>query len=279
MPDLLLVYGKPSENVASLATLELDSGAANANYPLSYLVDGYAHTPFLSAAISTAVFIHGTFSGAQRIDVVFIPMHNIPAGTNVRFRMHASDDRTNSTVNAAVTVDAWGSDGMPPGIYCDLTGVSGYSSGGFQHFWLEVPSIAQIVAIGELVLYSRKRTFRPFLLGESRSHRRIASVHRTSSGGRIGVVDRRSTERGIRGRLVGEYSDQNTIADLLTLYQDCKGPVSPFMAVQHADSTHAGLWVEWTEEEFAPVYEADRYIPVETSWRERSRGRILPTAA
>jgi hypothetical protein len=148
---VLLQY--PGDNIASeYATIGVQSGTEDGDYPAAYLVDGRLARPAKLTTTSGAWVIE--FANARRVDVVALGPHNLQA---VTIEANATNVWTSPAFSAALTISAVSHDGQSVNAWRDLTGVTGYSESGFK-YWRIVVSGAWPCALGEIWLGEYKRT-------------------------------------------------------------------------------------------------------------------------
>lgn len=155
-----ILYGHYSDNVAPLATWAVNTGAEDPDYLAANLVDRNPAKP--AQLTGTTGSWVGSYAGAQRVDLVVLPMHNLIAGLEVRIQGNAANAWGAPTFNQAITIPAYRADLLPTGCFLDLTGLAGYNPAGFQFWRLVVVGVnSQPVKVGELLLLSTKRTMNP----------------------------------------------------------------------------------------------------------------------
>ena len=153
MSSAIVVYQYPSDNVAGdYATIGVNTGTEDADYPSAYLVDGRPGRPAKLTTTSGSWVL--AFGGATRIDIVALGAHNLTAAT---LQGNATNAWGAPTFSQALTIPAVSADGHSGSAWLDLTAKTGYSAGGFQYWRLLVTS-ASSCAVGELWLGSGIRT-------------------------------------------------------------------------------------------------------------------------
>jgi hypothetical protein len=230
------IYSRASENIADNVTPTLASGTADAAYPLTNLYDLNPAKPFKTSSSATAVRVTWDHGSAQRADLVCLPMHNIPAGTDVRYQMNATDSWGGPTVNAAITIPTAGADGLPIPAWKDLTGVSGYSAGGFRYHSLFVPALAGITALGEIYVGSQKRQdIKNYQWNYKKAERHPVILRKTAYGVPLSYrLGHREREMAFR---VGPNASE--LALLLEWFRDAYGQKRPFLFVPDPDVNDA----------------------------------------
>ncbi len=265
----LLIYAKASDNVAALVTPTQQTGTANTLYPVTRVNDGDPGTATKSTGTGDYALLWD-WGSAQRVDAVWIPMYNMPAGTVVHFQLNATNSWGTPTVDGTVTVPAYGGD-LPRGLFLDLTAVSGYSSGGFRYGRLFVPNPSQITAIGEIFIAKQKRTTRNVFVGVNRPRgRKVTQTDRADGG--FFVYDRGVNTWSVKGELTGgaTYS-----ADYQEMFEDAKGSYSPFAVVLDTHlTTPEGFIVRWVSD-FDPTQFAYLQDHITLEWAMVPRGRAL----
>lgn len=263
-----LSYARWSDIVSDAVTPTQETGTVNANFPLTRAND-------LDPATATKSTTTGDYAlqwdwgSAQRVDAVWIPMYNMPAGTVVHFQLSAAAAWGAPTVDATVTVPAYGGD-LPRGLFLDITTASGYSAGGFRYGRLFVPNPSQVTAIGEVVISSRLRTVRNLLGGVRRPRGRKLVLHERNDGGFF-RYDRGVSTWRVTGRVHVQAAEY---ADYLALFEDVRGAFRPFPIVLNpADATPEGFLVQWLDE-FAPT-NLYNFETLDLTWQMVPRGRAL----
>jgi len=170
-----VLYQYPSDNVApTYATIGVNTGSEDADYPAAYLADGRPGRPAkLTTTSGSWVF---AFAAPTRIDLVALGAHNITAAT---LEGNATNAWGGPTFSQALTIPAATADGHTAHAWLDLTTKTGYSVGGFQ-FWRLVVSGPVACAVGELWLGSTVRqTARAYALGFSIGETQPTIQHQT----------------------------------------------------------------------------------------------------
>lgn len=155
-----IIYSHYEDNVAPNATVTVNSGTEDTDYPAANLVDRLIVKPAqLTTTTGSWVF---DFGAAQRVDWVAIPMHNLTAALNVRLQAHTSNAWGAPTMDVALTIPTYREDGLPVPMWKLLTGQTGYSAGGFRYWRLVVVGVnSAAVKVGEVLLISTTRTLNP----------------------------------------------------------------------------------------------------------------------
>lgn len=155
-----MIYAHYDDNVAPNATVTVNTGTEDADYPAANLVDRLIVKPAqLTTTTGSWVF---DFGAAQRVDWVAIPMHNLTAGLEVRIQGNAANVWGAPTLNTTITIPTYREDGLPVPVWKLLTGVAGYGAGGFRYWRLIVVGVnAATVKVGEVLLISTTRTLNP----------------------------------------------------------------------------------------------------------------------
>jgi len=151
------LYQRPTDVVGSTATITVDTGTEDSTYPKANLVDGLLYAPAKLTTTSGSWTLN--FGAAQRVDVVALAYHNLDAGLAVKIQANATNAWGSPTINADLTIPGVSLDGHTSMPWLDLTGVAGYSTGGFQYWRLLISAANSVaVSIGELGLWTPKRT-------------------------------------------------------------------------------------------------------------------------
>lgn len=229
------LYSRASENIADNVTPTLASGSADSAYPLTNLYDLNPAKPFKTTG-AAAVRITWDHGAQQRADLVCLPMHNIPAGTDVRYQMNATDSWGAPTVDAGITIPTFGTDGIPIPAWKDLTGVTGYSASGFRYHSLYVPALAGALALGEIYVASQKRQdIRNYQWNYTRPERQPGVMKKTAYG--VPLTYRLGNrERQIEFKIGPNTSE---LASLIAWFRDAYGQKRPFLFVPDPDVNDA----------------------------------------
>lgn len=149
----------PSANLARTAALSLVSGAASASHPLVNIADNIVAKPFIANAAGVVRIMFDCVSPV-RVDGVFLPMTNIPAGTLVKWQGHDSPSWGAPNVDITIDIPSFLSLGpdlpeVPESVGVDLRSL--YSAAGrtqrYWSLWVDgfVSSPSAPLAIGELL--------------------------------------------------------------------------------------------------------------------------------
>ncbi len=225
-------YFHPADNVAPNATVTAQTGTANASYPLARAVDlTYAHLAQPSKLAETSGAWQFDFGGAQRVDAIVV-WHNFDAAIACAFQLHASASWGAPTVNATLTAPAKRADNFTVKIYKDLTGVSGYSAGGFRYGRLVVTGTNSVPIGIKVLLFSRiRQTARNFLWGASGGFamdEHQTAIDMTTDALAPWAYDLTAAPRLFSAQLSGRSGDEVLIQDW---FRACAGRVKPFVIV------------------------------------------------
>jgi hypothetical protein len=267
-----LVYGHPSDNVLRLGggTLTQSTGTTDPLYPVTNAIDDDPANPTYSTGTGDYA-LQWAFGGATRVDLVWIPMHNFPAGTVIRFEGNNGAAWGAPTLSKTYTVLPYRGD-MPRGIFLDLTTVAGYTTSGFTHWRLFVPNPGKITGVGEVYGISTKRTTRNLFRGVQRPRIRTRIRHPRADGGWF-RYDRGTVPRPIQGEV---RANTTVYAAYLALWEDCTDGGDfyfPVVLDSHLDDPE-GLVMLW-ESDISPTNVHAVHEMLEVVWSEAPRGRAL----
>jgi hypothetical protein len=229
------IYAHYTDNVAPQATVTVNTGTEDPDYPAAGINDQNTAKPAqLTTATGSWVFDWGA---AQRVDWVQIPMHNLDAGLEVRIQMHASNSWGSPSLNTTIAIPAHRGDGLPVGSWVDLTGVGGYLVGGYQFLRVVVVGTnSAAVKIGEVLILSTKRTLNPNVSwGGQEPEERLVKSNRTDGGVEL-IYDLGTTLRKFSGQL--DTTDAG-LAAVRAWWQNTRGRVYPFAFVLDEDVNEA----------------------------------------
>lgn len=262
-------YGRYSDNVAPSATVTVNAGSADPDYPATNLNDLVVARP---AQLTTTT---GAFSFAflaqQRVQLVAIPHHNLSAGLEVRIQANPTDTWLAPAFNRVITIPAYRADGLPPGAWLDLTTQPGYDPAGWQYWRLAIVGVnAAPVKITEVILLATMRTLNPNISWGARRPEQRPIIENVTDYGVSTIYDLGVTKR----RLEGEVDTTDAgLADISAWWQDCRGRARGCLLIPDEDVNDA-WFVRWTTDLDPTLNMVDRNtIPV--GFEEVSRGLIL----
>jgi len=234
------LYSLPTDQVADAATITVDTGTEDSDYPKANLVDGNVGKPAkLTGKTGSWTF---DFGSAQRVDYVVLGPHNLDAGLSVKFQGNASASWSSPTVDTTIVIPAVGDDNQRVTAWKDVTGVTGYATGGFRYWRLEVAGTNTAnVALGEVWLGSLKRVLatdmgRTYRWGYALDEKRRV-VEQQTEYGIITTYDLQTRMRALEVEL--RLSDAGLTA-LLTWHRAMRGRHYPTIFVP--DTTVNDAW-------------------------------------
>lgn len=159
-------YFHPADNVAPNATWSITLGSVDTEYPLTNLYNfEYANLANPTKLIGNTGTFLANFGSAQRIDAVMI-WHNFDAALAYTIKMNATNSWGSPTVSFSGAAPTKRADDYTKKIYKDLTGVSGYSTGGFQYLQIDVTGTNSVPLGLKVMVFSRiRQTSRNFNYG------------------------------------------------------------------------------------------------------------------
>jgi hypothetical protein len=264
------LYATWTDNVAPNATVvAVGTGTVDPAYPATNINNQVLALP--AKLLTTTGSWTFTFAAQQRVDLVAIPHHNLTAGLEVRIQGNATDSWGSPSLNTTITIPAYRGDGFPPGAWKDLTGVSGYTTNGYQYWRLIVVGVnAANVAISELYLVAQKRTLNPNINWGVQFNESRPIIENRSDFGVATIYDLGVTFRKITGDV--DTNDAG-LAALRTLYQDCRGRARQFCLIPDESLNDAWI-VRWSAGLDMTLVQIDRNtIPL--AFDEVSRGLVL----
>lgn len=265
-----LIYAHASDNAALVATWSVETGTIEAGYSPSYIADKNPAKP-AKLQETTGAFL-ATFAGAQRVDWVLLPMHNLDAGLEVRIQGNATNTWGSPTLNTTIVIPTYREDGFPVACWKDLTGVTGYSTGGFQYWRLVVVGTnTNPVRIGEVALFSRKRTLDPNISWGTNEDEERKIVEQRTDYGVSNIYDLGTTGRTWVGDL---DSPDLQRAALRTWWRDARGRSLPFGIVPDGTLNEAAF-VRFMDTKLAVQLANFDRNNIRVGFEEVSRGLVL----
>jgi hypothetical protein len=237
------LYQWPADQVAgNAATIGVNSGVEDPDYPAAYLADGRLGRPAkLTGTTGSWVF---AFNAAQRVDLVALGPHNLTAAT---LEGHTANEWTAPAFSAAITIPARTADGHSVHAWRDLTAAAGYSSGGFQ-YWRLVVTAEAAAAVGELWLGATRRALpRIYRPGFTRLEQHPRIEHRTEFLLPL-IYGLNARTRQLRLAFKVRAS---AAADLRAWYQAARGGVDQALFIP--DTAENEAWWTYGVEEFAEL--------------------------
>lgn len=268
------IYQYATDNVAPNATVV--GTTADSNYPAANLVDTRFDQP-AKVTGTTGNWVLD-FGSAQRVDLVAFGPHNLTPGlAGVKIQGNASNSWGGPTLSADFVIPAKREDGHSVNPFLDLTGVSGYSTGGFRYWRLVVTNAnAVAVAIGELWMGATKRTLAKSLLyGLSRGFTESETnpdITTALEGGDLRVYTLGTYIRQIQGQLVA--SDTVLTSVVRPWYRASKGRYGKFLFVLDS-SINDALFVRFNNQPFSIDRRATNVNYVEINLLQDAMGRTL----
>lgn len=257
------LYDLPTDQVAG--TWSKTGGTINALYPLTNLVDGDPSNPAWFTANPTRLICDHT--SAVRLDLVSFIHCNFPAAYAPVVARGAAVGT--AAVSATVVCPGPSADLVPSNPFVDLTALTGY--GNYRYTWIDLPSTATLLSLGEIRLTGTKREALQHL--GFNAHLREAHPlleRRTDADTQIGY------SRGTRARWVQGTvrTDATGFARLQAWWRASRGRLSPFLLILDATSNEA-LWVRWgvnAPQVFDQVVLFEGIFDLELEWEEVGRG-------
>ena len=271
-----LLYALHADNVTPNATITATT--ENASYPATNLQDRiFAKVAKLTGTTGNFVF---DFGAAQRVDVIAFGPHNLTAAlAGVKIQANATNSWATPTMDVTLTVPSYHEDGQSANVWKDITGESGYDTGGFRYWRLVFGTAnAANIAIGEVWLIAQKRTLAKNLLWGGQFGITLADAHpviehRTESGVPL-IYDRGYKVRQILGSL---RTSQTGMTELLSWHRSLRGRVYPTFIVPNSDDTPLadGWFVRFATSEQAIQRQFHQGNVATVAWVEDSRGPAL----
>lgn len=263
-----IVYDLPTDKVTG--TWAQDGGTLNASYPLTNIDNDQPWLPTIFTINPTRIKID--FGTAKRVDLVSFIHCNFDAAAVIKVEMNATDSWGAPSLTTTVVIPTVGEDGMPGNPFVDLTGVAGYSVGGYR--WLSIKiqsSQSTLLSLGLVRLTSTKRTVTNNVQDGVRVKERQPVIEHGTEGGVQLAYARGIRERTIEGAI--QTSDAG-IAALLTSWRATKGRTSPFLLV-FDPTVNEAIFVKWgssPEVAFDRTYTFLNLNDMPVSWVEVGRG-------
>ncbi len=244
MASVPFFYFRPADNVADTATVSVQTGTEDTDYPKENLVDlSYAKIAAPAKITGTSGAFVLDWGSAQRVDYVVL-WHNFDAALAVAVQMNATNSWGGPTVTTSPTIPATRADGYTQKVGVDLRSVSGYSTGGFRYLRVNVSGTnSEPLGLKVLAFSSVRQLSRNFLLGLETTENQTPIVMQTDA--RVPwAYDLNSAPRSLKGNSVLSDADAESMREW---FRACAGPVNPTVVVPDATTTDAWL-VRWSSD-------------------------------
>jgi hypothetical protein len=242
-------YFHPSDNVAPNATPTIQTGTANASYPVAnatLLTYAKIAAPSKIAETSGAWLLD--FGSAQRVDAVLV-WTNLDAGIAYSIQMNATNSWATPTVDSASTAPSKRADGYTVKIYKDLTGVSGYSSGGFRYLRFYVSGTNSVPVGIKILAFSQIRTTTRNIRWGMVFAEHQTSIDMTTDALVPWAYDLAAAPRGLSADFIGTDADAVKMREW---FRACAGRVNPTVIVPDPSSPDPFL-CRWSKDGVANV--------------------------
>ncbi len=235
-------YFRPLDNVADSATVSIQTGVEDTDYPAANLVDfSYAKIAAPAKLVgSTGAFLLD-WGSAQRVDYVVL-WHNFDAALACSVQMNATNSWGGPTVTTAVTIPAKRADNYTRKVGVDLRSVGGYSAGGFRYLRVNVSGTNSVpIGLKVLAFSVVRQLSRNFLLGlEDTEQQTVISMQTDARVPWAYNLD--SAPRILSGHSILSDTDTESLREW---FRSCGGSASPTVIVPYPSDAEACL-VRWT---------------------------------
>ena len=262
------IYQLPSDQVAGDATISAQTGTEDTDYLLLQVGDGYVNKPGKFTTTTGAILFD--FGSAQRVDIFALGPHNLQAALSVAIQANATDAWGAPTLSTAVTIPTPGEDGHVGTPWVDLTGISGYSAGGFRYWRLNISSAnSEAISIGEVWMGQTKRSMtRPYQWGSEWSDRWRFVAHESLYGA-ITTYDLGVRQRRFRGHVATRAAGET---EMLAFHRSLTGQVHVGLFIP--DSKFIDAWWVRAGPEFAVTTTYTNYIEMNVDLQEVSFAQV-----
>lgn len=249
-------------------------GTVNAVYPLTNIDDAKPWNPVIYSVNPTRITLD--MASAKRVDLVPFFHTNFDAGAVIRVQMNAANSWGSPSVSATVTIPTVGEDGFPGQPWVDLTGVAGYSVGGYRYLSIAIVSgQSTLLSIGDVRVSSTKRPLAGVSAGVPASfqrNRKTSEIHPTinrltDAGVQLGYSRGTRSERTAGTIITGATG----LAQILSWHRTARGSFVPFLLIQD-DAVNEAQLVLWDTDQVAWTLIAVGVYAVDVAWVEVGRG-------
>lgn len=235
----------PSANRIRSATLSITGASASSGYPLANLKDGDVTLPFIAAATGAARLIADCTSAVQ-VDDAFLPFHNIPAGTAVRFEGHTANSWGAPDVSVPVSVAAYTSlgpllDPIAPSLRANVQAAYSASARTKRYWSWSIAAFADPLAVGEWLMGELSELW-GFSPDENADSQDLPAMVKTTAFGNRWSFRYPLLQRRRKGRVPVPGGELR--ARFLALEQEIGGTADPFIWVDDLDDATEGLLMQ-----------------------------------
>lgn len=224
-------YTRPSDNLLNTATISVNTGTEDPEYPATNINDLLPEKP-AKLTTNDGSWV-ADLGSAQRVDIVGIIHPNFDAALSVFIQAHTSNAWGAPSLSQAITIPARHADLFPVNPWLDLKTLIPLDANRTFRFWrLFVSGTNSVpVSVGEWRIENTRRDFgvRNISWGSTRSWKRPAIVHETE------LYVRRSYDLGttIRTIEVQMQATDSVLSDIDAWFRGARGVVTPFLIVPY----------------------------------------------
>ena len=263
------LYSRPSDNLLLTATISVNTGTGDTEYPAANINDLYPDSP-AKLTTQTGSWV-ADLGSAQAPELVAIIHHNLDAALEVRIQGHTSNAWGGPDVNQLFTIPARYTDSHPVNVWLDLATLIPVAATRTKRYWrlVVVGTNSAAVSIGEWRLESTKRTFgvRNIKKGSTRRLQIPSITHQTE------LRVRRSYDLGVTTRAVEvQLEATDTVrAEVDTWFRSARGGVYPFLIIPYETENDAWM-VCFSETERPHIRRSTDLNEIAIAFEELSRG-------
>lgn len=266
-------YALRSDDITTLLAWSVETGTEVTGYEATHIGTDVIARPAKLEEQAGAWLADATGrpGGKQRVDAIVLPMHNLDAALEVRLQGNATDSWGGPTFNQQITIPAYRADGFPPGAFLDITGLSGYTSAGFEYWRVVVVGTNTNPVALKVKLLAQLQTLDPNISwGQVETEERKIIEHETDYGV-SSVYDLGVTRRQLLGDL---DSPDLQRAAMRTLWQGTSGRAYPFVLIPDPDVNDA-WFVRFLDTKLDVTLNLIDRNAIRVGFQEVSRGLVL----
>lgn len=236
-----LRYARPSDNVAADATVSVQTGTADSEYPAANLVDLQPEKPAKLVETSGAWLFD--FGGDQKLDAVALIHTNLDEGLEVRLQGNATDSWGAPTLNQTFTIPARFADLFPRNPWLHLADLFPTAGDRTFRFWrvVVVGTNTDPVWVGEVIMAETIRDLdvRDIKWDSQRIWNRPSVTHQTD------LLVRHTYDYGTTVREFQCDIDPTdaVLAEVEDWFRDARGPSHPFLVLPRSEDENDAWFV------------------------------------